>query len=294
MDPVTHSSMPGSVAAVETSTSAVSWGAIFAGAFTIVAASLILLAIGTALGFSTMSPWSGHGASAATLTAMTAVWLIIVQWLSSALGGYISGRLRTKWTGVHTDEVFFRDTAHGMLAWAVSAVIGTIILSGAVTSAIGLGAQAGATVASGAAQGASAGLAANAQRSYQVDTLFRPNQSPNGGGGAQPQSNPRDQNAEAGRILAVSAAQGNISNADKAYLAQMIASRTGISTDDAQKRIDAVVAQEKATADKARQVADATRKAAAATALYVGLSMLVGAFIAAVSGAIGGRLRDLP
>jgi hypothetical protein len=291
MDPLNRSTTAAVGVLAEAPVSAVSWGAILAGAFVIAAASLVLLAIGTALGFSTMSPWPGQGASAATLTAMTAVWLVIVQWLSSALGGYITGRLRTKWTGVHTDEIFFRDTAHGLLAWAVSAVVGAVILTGIAAGGLGLGVHAGAAVAGGAAQGASSGLAANIQHGYQVDTLFRSAPTANG---TQTPANQQGQNAQAARILAVSAAQGNMSGDDRTYLTQLISARTGISADDAQKRLNTVIAQEKAAADKARQAADAARKATAATALYLGLSMLVGAFIAAVSGALGGRLRDAP
>lgn len=93
--------------------SAVTWGPIFAGAFAAIGLSLVLLALGSGLGLMTVSPWSNSGASATTFTVMTGIWLIIMQWLSSALGGYMTGRLRTKYVRLHTDEVYFRDTAHG-------------------------------------------------------------------------------------------------------------------------------------------------------------------------------------
>jgi len=102
--------------AVESAVSAVSWVAIIAGAFAIAAASLILLALGAGLGLASVSPWYNSGPSATTFGVWAAVWLIVVQWLSAALGGYLTGRLRTKWVGVHTNEVYFRDTAHGFLA----------------------------------------------------------------------------------------------------------------------------------------------------------------------------------
>jgi hypothetical protein len=123
--------------AAESAVSAVSWAAIIAGAFAIVAVGLILLALGSGLGLSSVSPWPNSGPSATTFGALAAVWLIIVQWVSAALGGYITGRLRAKWVGVHTDEVYFRDTAHGFLAWAVAAVIMAAALSSAATSAVG-------------------------------------------------------------------------------------------------------------------------------------------------------------
>src|SRR5690349_18596371 len=102
--------------AAESAISAVSWPAIVAGAFAIAAVGLILLALGSGLGLSSVSPWPSSGPSATTFGVYAAVWLIIVQWVSAAVGGYLTGRLRTKWVGVHTDEVYFRDTAHGFLA----------------------------------------------------------------------------------------------------------------------------------------------------------------------------------
>jgi hypothetical protein len=96
---------------LEASTSGVAWPAIIGGAFAAVALSLILLALGSGLGLASVSPWSNAGVSATTFTVMTAVWLIVVQWLASGLGGYLTGRLRTKWVGLHTHEVFF--SRHG-------------------------------------------------------------------------------------------------------------------------------------------------------------------------------------
>src|ERR1700748_1232886 len=123
--------------AAESAVSAVSWPAIIAGAVTIAALALILLALGSGLGLSSVSPWRNSGPSAATFRVDAAVWLMIVQWASAAWGGYVAGRLRTKWVAVHTDEVYFRDTAHGFLAWAVAAVIMAAALSSAASSAVG-------------------------------------------------------------------------------------------------------------------------------------------------------------
>src|ERR1700748_259312 len=103
--------------------SAVSWAAIIGGGVGAVAITLLLVALGSGIGLSSVSPWSSANPNATTFTLLAAVWLIIVQWVSSATGGYLAGRLRTKWTGLHTDEVFFRDTAHGFLAWALASVL---------------------------------------------------------------------------------------------------------------------------------------------------------------------------
>ena len=129
--------------------SAVSWAAIIAGAVGAAALSLILLLLGSGLGLSMASPWSGP--SATTFAVSTAIWLIVVQWLASGVGGYIAGRLRTKWNGIHTDEVAFRDTAHGFLAWALATLLVAGLLGSAVSSIVGGGASAVSSIASGAA-----------------------------------------------------------------------------------------------------------------------------------------------
>src|ERR1700751_1470733 len=104
---------------VEAPLSGVSWPAVIGGAFTAAAVSLILLALGSGFGLASISPWSGSGASVTTFTIVGGIWLLVTQWLASGVGGYVTGRLRTKWAGLHTHEVFFRDTANGFIMWAV-------------------------------------------------------------------------------------------------------------------------------------------------------------------------------
>ena len=111
-----------STTSIQIQASAVSWGAIVAGAAAIAALSLILLILGTGLGLSSVSPWTYSGVSATTFGVSTILWLIFTQLFACGIGGYLAGRLRTKWIAVHTDEVYFRDTAHGFLAWAVAAL----------------------------------------------------------------------------------------------------------------------------------------------------------------------------
>ena len=195
-----------------------------------------------------VSPWSGSGASVTTFAVSTAIWLIIVQWLSSGVGGYLAGRLRTKWVGIHTDEVYFRDTAHGFLAWALATLLVVGVLGSALSAALGSGVQAVSTVASGAAMGASAGASANAggastdnATSYLVDSLFRPADA-----SKLAAANPDSDAAavgQASRILIASAAAGEISADDKTYLSQLVAARTGLSEADAKARVDALVAK---------------------------------------------------
>ena len=242
----------------ESPRSAVSWAAILAGAFVAAATSLILLSLGSGLGLAVASPSAGP--SAATFTVMVGVWLIVSQWAASGVGGYITGRLRTRWTNLHTHEVFFRDTAHGFLTWSVATVMVAFVVAAA--AAVGTGA-AGRAVAGGSGPYASA-----------VDVLFRstrPDDSPSAAAAR----------AEAGRILAAPAANGLARPADRDYLAHVVALRTGVSEADAEARVD-----------EAMTSADNMRKAASATSIFNALAMLVGAFIACVAAALGGQLRD--
>jgi hypothetical protein len=271
----------------ESSVSAVTWPAIFGGAIVAAATSIVLVALGSGLGLASVSPWRDSGASATGVAWMTAAWLIVVQWLSAGLGGYLAGRLRTKWANTHTHEVFFRDTAHGFITWAVGTVIVAGFLASAVGSAISGGVHAAATVGAGAAAGAGGAAAAQAaDHGYDMDLLFRSSQTTS----TAPTTDAR---AEAARILANGVATGDVPTTDRAYLAELVASRTGISAEEAQKRVDNAIAQAKAADLKARELADKARKAAAETSIFTALSMLVGAFIACIAAALGGQRRDL-
>jgi hypothetical protein len=273
---------PGQTLAVgnEASSSAVSWAAILAGAFAALALAVVLTSLGTGLGLTTISAWPNSGASVTTFTISAGIGLIVVQWLSSALGGFITGRLRTKWTGVHTHEVFFRDTAHGFLSWALTTIVGTALLAAATSSVVGGGVRAASTVASGAAQAATSGVS-----SYSVDALFRPDH-------IDASTSNQDAAAQASRILANGVRNGNLPPGDRTYLAQLVATKTGISQADAQKRVDDTIASTKEAETKARQAADAARKAAATFSIFTALSLMIGAFIACIAAAIGGNIRD--
>jgi len=285
----------------ESPVSAVSWAAIFAGAATAVAVSLLLAALGAGLGFASISAWPGAGASAATFSIMTAIWLVVMQWVASGMGGFVTGRLRTKWAGLHTHEVFFRDTAHGFVMWAVATVATVAVVALAAGGVAREGVRAASTVASGAAQGATQGLAASAGDSaggvsaYSVDELFRAPPAASAGTtgpAGSSAANATDTRAESSRILAMSLGKEGLSADDRTYLAQLVSSRTGLSQSEAEQRVDAVVSQVKAAEIKARQAADEARKAAAATSIFTALAMLIGAFIACVAAAIGGNERD--
>jgi hypothetical protein len=275
----------------EAYSSGVSWAAVIAGAFVAAALSLVLLALGTGLGLSSVSPWSNVGASASRLGVASIVWLIIVQIVASAMGGYLAGRLRTKWVNVHTDEVFFRDTAHGFLVWAVGVVITAAFLTSAATSMVGGAAHLGATglaTAGGTAMATSAGQSPGQNLNptdYLVDTLFRSER-------PSPDANDAAVRTEVGRVFANALRQEEVPAADRTYLAQLVAAKTGLSLPEAEKRVSDVAARVKSAAEQARQAADTARKAAAHALFWTFLAFLIGAFCASYAATIGGRQRD--
>jgi hypothetical protein len=264
----------------EASSSAVSWAAIFAGAFAALALTVVLTSLGAGLGLTTISVWPNSGASATAFTISAGIGLIVVQWLSSAFGGFITGRLRTKWAGVHTHEVFFRDTAHGFLSWALTTIVGTALLAAATTSIVGGGVRAASTAAGGAAQAATSGVSG-----YSVDSLFRSDH-------VDASASNQDLAGQASRILANGVRNGDVPSGDRAYLAQLVAAKTGIPQADAQKRVDDTIASTQEAETKARQAAEAARKATATFAIFTALSMMIGAFVAAAAAAVGGNKRD--
>jgi hypothetical protein len=275
------------------SVSAVSWGAIFAGAAAAAALSLILLLLGTGLGLSSLSPWANEGPSPEALGISTILWVTFMQLAASVLGGYIAGRLRTKWVDLHTDEVAFRDTAHGFLAWAVATLFTAALLTSTVSAIISGGVQAGAQVAGGAASGATAAAADKAggeggPMGYMVDSLFR---SPKGSkGGAA--SSPEQATAEVTRIFTNASAAGKLPPEDARHAGQLVAQRTGISQQEAEKRVNDTFAQLEAKKQEAKEAADKARKASAATALWLFIALLIGAFVASFAAIYGGRQRD--
>ena len=315
---------PTAVLAGDGSRSGVSWGAIFAGAAGAASLSLILLVLGTGLGMSSVSPWAHQGASAGAIGLAAILWLSFTQIAASGMGGYLAGRLRTKWAGVHTDEVYFRDTAHGFLAWSVATLLTAALLSSVVGSIVGAGAQAGATVASGAATavgvaGAGAGAAASQSTpdsgagpmNYFIDSLFRRDAAaPAAAAGTAPAAGDRGRaqpampeggtaatSAEVSRIFLNSIRTGALPPEDARYVGQVVAQRTGLSQQDAEKRVNDTYAKAQAALKdaqaKAQEAADTARKASAYASLWLVVSMLIGAFVASFAATHGGRRRDL-
>lgn len=300
------------------------WGAVFAGAAGAASLSLILLVLGVGLGLSSVSPWSSQGVSAETFGVSTIAWITFTQLAASGLGGYLAGRLRHRWGRVHTDELYFRDTAHGFLAWSIAMLATAVMLTAAIGTIVGGGAKAGATAAVAAPATATAASAAGLSPDYFVDTLFRrvgegaataasaPASSPDGGtfapdgaavvpsgsetAVAAPVRQEAPPMAEAVRIFANAASANALPVEDARYLGQLVAQRTGLGQQEAERRVTEAFARLQAKAmaarEQAKEVTDKARSASAKAALWGFISLLIGAFVASFMGTLGGRHRD--
>ncbi len=274
------------------------WGAVLAGAAGAASLALILLMLGVGLGLSSVSPWSSEGVSAETIGVASILWLTFMQLAASGLGGYLAGRLRQRWSRVHADEVYFRDTAHGFLAWSVAALASAGLMTGAASAILSGGAKVGAmvsgTVAPAAAVVASAG---GINPDYFVDTLFRRHLAGAGTGATPSPSTPdTPPTAEVTRIFASAAGAPALPVDDAQYLAQLVAQRTSLSPQEAQTRVTdtfaRLQAQMAAAREQAKASADKARRASAKVALWGFISLLIGAFVASYLGTLGGRHRD--
>lgn len=259
------------IASAESTQPGVSWAAVLAGAAASCALTLLLLSFGAGMGFAVVSPWAGRSVSSSTFEIGTGLYFIVMAMISSALGGYLAGRLRSKWTGLHTTEVAFRDTAHGFLAWAVASIVGAILLATPATAILG-----------GALSGATQGAANSAQTSPMngyADMLLRSDNRTD-------QQSVQDSRGEVVRLLTTSFRERNdVNPADRDYLVKLVSSRTGLSQPDAEKRVNDVITQAKANLDNARKVA-------MHTAIWLTLSLFIGAFCAALAAWEGGGTRD--
>jgi hypothetical protein len=298
---------------IQTQASAVSWGAIVAGAAGAAALALILLMLGTGLGLSSVSPWAYSGVSATTFGVSTILWLTFTQLIASGMGGYLAGRLRSKWVDVHTDEVHFRDTAHGFLSWAVAALATAALLTSVIGSIVNSGIQAGAAMAGNVATATAVGPemmnsnSNNGPMGYFVDSLFRKNtnavaSAPDIAGSDvipvwHPKLTPAGSTPEVTRIFMNSIRSGPLPAEDIRYVGQVVAQRTGLTQQDAEKRVIDTYAHVQTklhdAETAAKEAADKGRKASAYAALWLFISLLIGAFVASFAATIGGRQRDM-
>jgi hypothetical protein len=265
------------VAGGDPSDSALSWGAILAGAVLGAALTFLMLALGASAGLSMASAWpDGASVSGKTAGIIAALWLVLSLWIGFAAAGFIAGRTRKRGVGLRSLETGFRDCAHGAIVWAVGVLVSVFIL-GATSSSLISG---GAFVASKAVQGANAASDSPVAQ-YYVDSLFR-----SGPNAPAPDRQAMAQSAaEATRILARGVVNGGLQQADRDYLVNMIATRAGISPDEARTRLDE-------TEKQIRSAADTARKATAQATLGVFVALLLGAFASISAAYFGGVERD--
>lgn len=295
-------------------TSGVSWSAVLAGAAGAAALSYALVILGFGLGLSSISPWAYAGASATTIGVATILWLSFTQIASSSLGGYLAGRLRVKWASVHADEVYFRDTAHGFLSWAVASLVVAAFLASALSGVLSGGATIAATAAGGIASGAGAAASAAVAKNgdgigeasgYYVDLLMRGSPaaattsdtpSSDGTNAMAPVRNDVGNRAEVTRIFASALATGDLPATDRQYLGQLVARRAGIDAAQGEQRVNEVYGQLKLSVEtaknKAKEAADGARKISAGIAIWMFISLLLGAFFGSFAATFGGRHRE--
>jgi hypothetical protein len=263
----------------------VEWGPVIAGAFLAAALSFVLLSFGTAIGLSATSPWPNSGVSAKLVASVAVFWTLAQQIGAFMAGGYIAGRMRTRWQDTPQHEVEFRDGLHGGLVWAVGVVIGAALF----LSAAGAIARTGTEIAGKAAVTA-AGSVANPTDAI-LDTMLRPNAPPAPAPGAQPNAGrvAVPQTAEAPRAvmarLLVSSTTGTLSNENKTYLGQLVSQQTGLSQQEAEARVNSAVTA-------AREGADKVRRATILTGLVTAISLIVSFGAAWWAALKGGQHRD--
>ena len=246
---------------VEINDPGVIWSAVIGGAVAALAFLFMMAPLGASLGFLVTSPWSAMDTSHKAFTLMSAIWLILMQWIASGIGGYLTGRLRTGWAGAHTHEVFFRDTAHGFLSWALATVLGVVLLTVGMAHVI--------EKHSGRALLPEDKAVSLLLKSDQANTALT-----------------EQERSDVSLVLLPATTNKTVEAADKAYLEQLVQTRAGLSAVDAERRVDDTISRLKETKH-------IERKALATSGLLIFLSMWIGAFIASAAGALGGQHRDL-
>lgn len=263
-------------------TTAVSWGAIFAGAAAAAALSFILMLLGFGFGLISVSPWSGEGASAATIGVGSIVWLIIIHLAAAGLGGYLAGRLRVKWPDTHHDEVYFRDTAHGLVTWSVATIVAITFMGGSASAVMSGGLKAG-SEAVGAIVPSIESM--RDEQGYFAQRLLRNENEPDA-------AIDESRVEEVTTILWRALRDGEMDDADQSYLAALISDQSDLSQSQAEQRVEDLIGQAQSAYEQAIEAVDEAREAAAWTAIWLFIALLAGAFFAAFCATIGGRQRD--
>jgi hypothetical protein len=286
------------------------WGPVILGALGAAAMSIVLLAFGSALGLSVVSPYPYAGISAKGAAILAAVYLALVMVASFAAGGYIAGRMRTPWRTTDEGESHFRDGAHGFGVWSVGVLLGAALAASGVGAVVSAADKATTAIAAagtaGAASNPALGQLSLSPTDYAIDRLLAPagapaapEATPATPGGAQPAAAaaaaPRtraDLEAPMARALAAGLTTPQLDVRDRTYLARVVSDQTGMPQAEAEKRVDETFAALKAAEQKARDAADAARKAGIIAAFLAAATLAIGCAAACAGAAVGGRHRD--
>ena len=280
---------PAGVAVIETSandrdqSSYVDWPAIIAGIVLASAISVVLISFGSAVGLNFLDFGYGTGVNPLVVGIIAASWFLWVQISSFMAGGYLTGRLRRRHFDANEDESDLRDGAHGLLVWAGAAILGTVIAVGGIGAAASTAGNVAATATNAAANVAEGSAEAMDPNAYFIDTMFRSTQ-------------PAEADAargEAGRIFAQAAMNdGTVAEADRTYLASVVAANTGVTPEEAQARVDQAITSVEAARQDAIEAARIARNTTIIGAFLLAASLLISAIGAFWAAQKGGNHRD--
>ena len=251
----------------------VEWTPVIAGAIVASALSFVMFTFGSSLGMALASSSPTWRDASVGLALLSGLYVILTTVVSLGLGGYIAGRLRSRWpTGPDTNELEFWDGIHGLLVWALAVALGAL-LAAAATAAI----------ASTAAPTASAPntTAAEPIIAYDLDRLFGNPQSPSA---AADISSSR---AEAARIALRAAARRHRDDLieGRARLLRLVSARTGLSAPEAEARVADFIGRSTTAIKKAR-------RSAVVVGFMTAAGLLLGVAVAWFAAVAGGSHQD--
>ncbi len=272
----------------QTDASYVDWPAILAGTVLATAISLVLLTFGSALGLSLTSAHKNTGMSLVGFSIAAALWLVWVQVSGFMAGGYLTGRLRRRNYDASEKESDIRDGSHGLTVWALGVLIGAMVALSGIATAVSTATNAASTLVAGAASGAASAADALSGNDMLLDRLFR---APAGATAAS-DSNSAEQRQEVGRIIVSSLAAGEMDQADRQYIIDTVAARTGVPSEEVQQRVDQAWAKAQEVEAQARDAAEHARRIAVVAAFLTAASLMIGAAGAYYGAVMGGNHRD--
>lgn len=285
------------------------WGVIVAGTILALAVAFLLISFGASLGLSLTSPYRGEGVSTAWVAIAAGIWFAWVMVSSFGAGGYVAGRMRRRAGDATADEVNLRDGTHGLMVWATGALISTIIAASGLGGLLGTGASAVGAASEAVSEAVSADYFANVMLRDSTQTSPDPaddttDAAPMADGDAPPVRAPQQSAApdtqsvdpqtqqEIAAIITRSAAQGEMQERDRSYLAQLVAANSNLDAQGARARIDEVNAEIDAARQSALDAVESARVAGVVFGFIAAATLLIGALAAFFAAVAGGKHRD--